>query len=132
MTEFQLVGLCAIGQSDDLVSQTDAEHGILSAQRTDGINDRLNVGGVARSIGNEHTIGLQGFYRFCRSVPGNDGHITTPCIQRTDDIHFHSAVDGHDMKSAALALGMTDAAAADAGYRVFGNNGVGKYLQANV
>ena len=72
------------------------------------------------------------FYRFCRSVPGNDGHITTPCIQRPHDIHFHSAVDGHDMKSAALALGMTDAAAADAGYRVFGNNGVGKYLQANV
>lgn len=73
MTELQLVGLCAIGQSDDLVPQTDAEHGILSAQSTDGINDRLNVVGVARPIGNEHTIGLQGFYGFCRSVPGNYG-----------------------------------------------------------
>lgn len=51
VTEFQLIALGSVGQTDDLMPETDAENGIFSMEFTNGIYKTRNIAGISRPVG---------------------------------------------------------------------------------
>src|SRR5207253_8617705 len=58
--EWQLVGLKTDRPAQELVAQTDAVHGPSPDELADGLDDVVERGWVARSVGQEDCLGLTG------------------------------------------------------------------------
>lgn len=56
VSEFQLIGLAAVGQRNDLMPQTDAENGHTAPQLPHRFDNRLHFLRVAGAIGKKHPI----------------------------------------------------------------------------
>ena len=95
MAEFQLVSLRSVRQSQELMSQADAEHGYLAPQRLQRFDYLGKIPWVSRSIGNQYSIRMQGQDLFVFGIKGDDGDITPVLIQHSYDIGLHPAVYGH-------------------------------------
>ena len=118
VTELQLVGLCPVGQSQQLVAQADPEHGIFSPKRLQGLDHAGHILGIPGTIGYKDTIRIhEADLLRCRII-GHHGHIASEAVQHTDDICLHAAVDGYHTIFRICGSCIPAAFAADTGHSI--------------
>ena len=94
VAELQFVGLPAVGQRQELMPQTDAEHGDLPPQYLQRFDHFRYVFRISGSVGDEHTIGLQRQDLLRRGIKRHDGNVAFMLVEHPYDIPLHAAVDG--------------------------------------
>ena len=97
MAERETAGGGAVSLSNQLMSETDAEHGILTAQSSDRSDDTGHIRGITGAVGNQNSIRLQGLNDLSGCVIGNNGNIAAARIQASDDAMADTAVDRNDV-----------------------------------
>ena len=97
VSKFQLVSFRTISQRNDLVTQTNSEHGIFTAKLPHHLDHTRNVLRISGAVRQEHTVRGYGFDFFSGGIPGKYGNITAPAVQSAYNILLHSAVDGCHM-----------------------------------
>ena len=96
MTEFQLVGLAAQRNREQLVAEADAKEWNLAEQLADvllGISDRLRV---SWSVAEENAIGLHRQNFFCWRIGRHNSYCAAFTDQVTQDVVFDAEVVGDD------------------------------------
>ena len=93
MTEFQLVGFCAVSKRDHLVTEADSENRQFSAQLAHQADNRRNVLRVSRPVGKEEPVGIHPFDLLCGRIKREHRHIASSAVERPHDIFLHPAVD---------------------------------------
>ena len=120
MTEFQLIGFGAIGQRNNLMSQTNTENRIFSPELTYQLDYRKGILRISGAVGEENAIGLQCFYGFRCAVPGENRYITSQTIQAADNVVLDAAVNGDHMKASFLRRRLPGGFCADLRYLIPG------------
>ena len=92
------------GQRQQLVAQADAEDRHLAQQPADGLHGVAHRGRVARAVGEEDAVGLQGQRLLGRPVGGDDGDLATDGGQIPEDAALDAEVVGHHAEAQARAL----------------------------
>ena len=96
VAELHFHGAGATGQSQQLVSQADAEHRDIGFQylpdSLDGVIAGLRVAGA---IGQEDAVGIQRQHLCGRGLGGYHGEPATPVNQHPQDIALHAVIVGH-------------------------------------
>ncbi len=96
MPELELEGLAAEGEAEDLVAEADAEDGQLADELADLRVDVRQGGGVARSVGEEEAVGLEGEHFLRRGVRAHDGDVEAGAAQAAQDVALDAEVVGDD------------------------------------
>src|SRR6187549_1823101 len=95
VAELHLHGARATREAEQLVTETDAEGRQVRddqcTDRFDGVVARL---GIARSIREEHTIGLEREYFFGGGLRGHHRHAAAAVGEHPQDVAFHAVVEG--------------------------------------
>ena len=122
MAELELLDLGAGGLADHLMPQADAEHGQLAEQLLDlGVGAADGVG-IARSVGQEHAVGLHGQHVLGGRVPRNDREVAAAADEVLKDRQLRAAVVGDDLVLGAFRRG--DGVRRGQGRRVEGVHGI--------
>src|SRR5579862_3140207 len=100
VAEFHLHGASASGESEDLMSETDAEHRQIrlekGARRRDGVVTRLRVTG---SVGEKYAVRLEGECLLGAGLRGYDGHAAAAVGEQAQDVALDAEVVGHDVQA---------------------------------
>src|ERR1700682_1408331 len=95
MSELQLVSLAAECVAEDLVAEADAENGGLADKAADLAGLRGEHTGIARAVGQEHTIGFEREYVVRAGSRGHHGHARANLDQTAQDVALDSEIVSH-------------------------------------
>src|SRR5258706_15217576 len=99
VAEFQLESLASERDAGELMSQADSEDRLASHQAPN-IVDRICAGfGIARSVRQEHSIGLQRQHILGRGLRGDDRHLAAFSSQLPQDVLLDAEVVGDNVKA---------------------------------
>src|SRR6185312_13729441 len=114
MTELHLHGASAARQSQDLMAETDTEHGDVALEQLAGRTDSVLAGlRIARAIGEEDAVGRECDHLFGSRLSGHDGHAAAKVRQQAQDVAFDAEVISHDMQPLVRANGRARALGPD-------------------
>ena len=99
MAEFQLVGLAAHGQAEQLVAQADAEDGLLADQLADVGHLRVQRLGIAGAVGEEDAVGLERQHVFGGSERRNHRDAAAGLHQAAQDVVLDAEIVGHHVEA---------------------------------
>lgn len=92
VSEFQLEGLSAESERDDLVAQANSKDGKASDELTDGFMRVGEGGGIARTVREEEAVRVAGKDVFCGGGGGQGFHLKSVLPQQAGDVFLHSEV----------------------------------------
>ena len=108
MAELQLIGRGADGVRDDLVAEADAEDRVGLDEVGDGFVGVLQGGGVARAVGQEDAIRIEGADLGRRGAGREDVDVEAGSDEATEDRGLGAEVIGRDAELLGAVLGLVE------------------------
>ena len=102
MPEFQLERPAAKREPHDLMAEADSKDRFLAEQRTNIPDSVFEWLGIAGTIREKHTVGLQRQYVLRRCGCGNDGNLRAAPREISQNVRLDSEVVSNDVKRAGL------------------------------
>ena len=99
VAEFELVGLAAEGEAEELVAEADAEDGLLADELAD-VGDLGDEGlGIAGAVGEEDAVGVEGEDVFGGGERGDDGDAAAGVHEAAEDVVLDAVIVGDDVEA---------------------------------
>src|SRR5688572_27588285 len=104
MSELHLYRLGIASQSEQLMSEADAEHRDIGFEKLLDRLNRIRAGlRVTGSVGEKNPFRIHLEHAFSGCLSGHDCHATTVVSKPAQDVAFDAEVVGHDMKTLTRA-----------------------------